>query len=368
MTGISRIGINHIRCIRHAEFTLHPNFTLLCGPNGSGKTSVLEAIHILSLARSFRTQNITKVISDDASKCSVIADYTDLSGGKKVIGVEKNREGDTLMRIDRQAIKTAAELTSLLPLRIISQESYSLIDGSSKGRRQLLDWLAFHVEPQFNQTWGMTQRLLKQRNALLKRKQGFDLNELNSWDTELSQCSEQINEFRTSAFNRFSAHFITYIAELLPSATLRLDLYKGWPEGQTLRESLFAGIERDRKLGYTHHSPNRADIAIKVGNKLAAECLSRGQKKILVYALVLAQVATLFSSLKEKHQQLRTLVLIDDMGAELDIKNQNLLLDTLARCNSQVLITGTELAWMKNAISPDRCKLFHVEQGAINLA
>lgn len=368
MTGISRISIKHIRCIHHAEFMLHPNFTLLCGPNGSGKTSVLEAIHILSMARSFRTQNIAKVISDDASKCSVIAEHTDLNGGKKIIGVEKSREGDTLMRIDRQTIKTAAELTSLLPLRIISQESYSLIDGSSRGRRQSLDWLAFHVEPQFNQTWSMTQRLLKQRNALLKKKHGFDVNELNTWDTELSQYSEQLNEFRMNVFRRFSEHFISHITELLPSVPLHLDLHKGWPENQTLKEALFAGIERDRKLGYTQHSPNRADIAIKTGSKSAAECLSRGQKKILVYAFVLAQVATLFSSLKEKHQQLRALVLIDDMGAELDTKNQSLLLDTLARCNSQVLITGTELAWMKQAISPDRRTLFHVERGVINLA
>lgn len=363
MSGLSQVCIHNIRCVKKAEFTLHPDFTLFYGQNGSGKTSLLEALHLLSLARSFRTPNINKVISDHSSSCSIGAEFMDDTGLERKLIVGRSRDGETRIQIDHQSIQTSAELTALLPVRVISQESHSLLDGPSKGRRQLIDWLAFHVEPQFNQCWGTTQRLLKQRNALLKNNV-FRHAELLSWDRELAQQSEKLNTQRQAVFEIFNVQFQKLLSDLLPASPLTLRLYQGWPEHHgSLQDCLSACVEQDRKLGYTQHSPNRADIVIKQGNKLAAECLSRGQKKLLVYALALAQIQTLSLLLKEQNRFIKILVLIDDIGAELDAKNQNLLLETLTRCNSQVVITGTELNWLYDTLGQGKCKMFHVEQG-----
>lgn len=362
MSGLSQVCIHNIRCVKKAEFTLHPDFTLFYGQNGSGKTSLLEALHLLSMARSFRTPNINKVISDLSPTCLISADFIDHTGLERKLHIGRGRDGETRIQINHQNIQSTAELTTLLPVRVISQESHALLDGPSKGRRQLIDWLAFHVEPQFNQIWSLVQRLLKQRNALLKHNI-ISQTELPSWDYELAKLSEELNAHRQNLFNIFKNQTQKLLENLLPQIPLTLKLYQGWPEHQSLPGCLRACIEQDRKLGYTQHSPNRADIVIKQGNKLATECLSRGQKKLLVYALALAQIETLSLLHKEQGRSIKVLVLIDDIGAELDSKNQSLLLEILARCNSQVVITGTELNWLYYTLGPGKCKMFHVEQG-----
>lgn len=360
---ISRLRIENIRCIQQAEIQPHSRFTLLSGPNGSGKSSFLEAVYLLGLARSFRTNNVKKLITDEKHECRVVADYVDWCGGDNRVGISKNRESNTLIRLNQRTLKTASELARILPVRIISQESFSLIDGSSKGRRQFIDWLAFHVEHQFNDTWVSVQRLIKQRNALLKQSVRLNSSELSIWDEELVFHAEQLDALRRCVFEAYMVNLFPLIEKLLPGIDITISLYRGWPAQLELAEVLRANVERDLKLGYTHSSPNRADMQLKVGAKLASECLSRGQKKLLVCALTLAQIVT-FSKLKNE-ERLPSIVLVDDIGAELDGANRHLLFETLDFCNSQVFVTGTEFNAPKTFLAKDSYKMFHVEQGSI---
>lgn len=361
--GISQLRIENVRCIHQAEIQPHPRFTLLDGPNGSGKSSFLEAVYLLGLARSFRTNNAKKLITDEKHECRVIADYVDCYGGDNRVGISKNRESNTLIRLNQRTLKTASELARILPVRIISQESFSLIDGPSKGRRQFIDWLAFHVEHQFNDTWVSTQKLIKQRNALLRQNTRFSSPELSIWDDELVFHAEQLDTLRHRVFEEYVGNLSPLIEKLLPGINISIARYRGWPTQLELAEVLRANIERDLKLGYTHSSPNRADIQLKVGAKLASECLSRGQKKLLVCALTLAQIVS-FSKLKNK-ERLPSIVLVDDISAELDGANRHLLFETLDICNSQVFVTGTEFDAPETFLAKDSYKMFHVEQGSI---
>jgi DNA replication and repair protein RecF len=363
---ISQLRIENVRCIQQAEIQPHPRFTLLSGPNGGGKSSFLEAVYLLGLARSFRTNNIKKLIADEKAECRVIADYFDWCGGENRVGISKNRESNTLIRLNQRTLKTASELARILPIRIISQDSFSLIDGPSKGRRQFIDWLAFHVEHQFNDAWVSVQRLLKQRNALLKQSLRPGSSELSIWDEELVYHSECLDALRRSVFEAYLENVSSLITKLLPGVDIGITLYRGWPEPLELAEALRANIERDLKLGYTHSSPNRADLQLKVGAKLASECLSRGQKKLLICALTLAQIIT-FSKLKDE-EKLPTTVLVDDIGAELDGANRQLLFETLDSCSSQVFVTGTEFHSPETFLAKDSYKMFHVEQGSITPA
>ncbi|MBL4606778.1 MAG: DNA replication/repair protein RecF [Pseudomonadales bacterium] len=361
--SISQLRIENVGCIQKVDINPHPRFTLLSGSNGSGKSSFLEAIYLLGLARSFRTNNIKNLISDEEKECRVIAEYSDASSTNNKIGISKSRESDTLIRLNQTTLKTASELARILPIRIITQESFSPIDGPSKGRRQFIDWLAFHVEHEFNDTWASVQRLIKQRNALLKQGSRLNVAELSVWDEKLSQCSEKLNVLRQNVFEKLVGNFTPLVSRLLPELNIGLKLNRGWPEQVELAAILRANIERDLKLGYTRNSPNRADLQLKVGDKPASEYLSRGQKKLLICALSLAQIVT-FSELKGE-EKLPSIVLIDDIGAELDVANRQLLFETLDACNSQVFVTGTELQTSKTFLEKDSYKMFHVEQGRI---
>lgn len=358
------IRINNIRCIAHAEITAHPKFNLLYGLNGSGKTSALEAIYLLGLARSFRTSRIRRVIADDSEQCSVFSSLLDKNNQEKTLGISKDNNGNTQIRLNRSPVKNASQLARILPIQIITQESFSLIDGPSKPRKQLLDWLGFHVEHQFNSTWLTVQRLLKQRNSLLRQSTSMlsCQSEMAVWDNELSIQSERLTVYRQNIFDEFKDNFQSVINKLLPHENIELSFYRGWSADKSLKDVLRASFERDVKLGYTQLSPNRADLIIKSDKVPASEKLSRGQKKLLVCAIILAQVVTLNERNKTDS---RCIVLLDDLNAELDADNQRLLCEILNDCDAQVFITGTDPGALKEALPNSNFNMFHVEQGSI---
>lgn len=364
--SITDIYIENIRCIENVELRPHEKFNFLSGPNGSGKSSFLEAVYLLGMARSFRTKNVKKIISDNKEECRVLAQYVDHAGTENRLGISKNRDSSTIIRLNQETLKTASLLARILPVRILSQESFTLIDGPSKERRQFIDWLGFHVEHRFNETWASVQRLIKQRNSLLRQGSSLNRAELGIWDAELSLQGEALTELRRRVFLSYMENAMPLLERLLPDIKIKLGFYQGWPESIGLEQSLSDNIERDVNLGYTHGSPNRADFHIRVGDKLASDCLSRGQKKLLVYALTLAQIIT-FSELKDDDKA-PSIILIDDIGAELDEHNCHLLIDTLDGSCSQVFITGTEPIVPETSLEKSSYKMFHVEQGSVTPA
>src|SRR5690606_32386393 len=130
--------------------------------NGSGKTSLLEAINLLGLGRSFRTHRAKPIIRNGEERLVVFGEV-ELDRSARV-GVEKTRHGETNIKVDGRVVLSAAELATQLPLVAINSDSFDLIGGSGKVRRQLLDWVTFHVEPSFLRIWRNAQHCLKQRN------------------------------------------------------------------------------------------------------------------------------------------------------------------------------------------------------------
>lgn len=359
---LKRLLIQNLRNLTSVDISPSPDVNLIYGENGSGKTSILEAINLLALGRSFRSHKHKALINYQQAAFTVFGKVHGDDHSEVPIGISRTQEGDAFFKVNGAAVPSAADLAVYLPVQVINSDTFLLLEGSPKVRRQFIDWLVFHVEPKFFPTWKAVQRCLKHRNSLLRRDR-IDGFELASWDHELVGLTETIDKFRAACITELSASLDKLLDEFVKVEGIKLVYYRGWDRETAYAEVLAAGIERDHRLRYTHLGSHRADLRITVRGQDAAEVLSRGQQKLLVCALKIAQ-GLVFNRLTGR----KCIYLVDDLPAELDEKHRALLVHWLDAMKTQVFVTGVEreilfASWRdKNQINP---KMFHVEQGRV---
>ena len=357
---LSLLEIQNLRNLTAIKIEPCPQFNLFYGPNGSGKTSLLEGIHYLSLGRSFRTRLNSRLINNQSNSFSIFgkiqSSYLTQSTS---VGLERHSNGEARIRINRADAKSILEVTKLLPIRLLYSESRLILTGPSKLRRQLIDWGVFHVEHQFFQHWQHARRALKQRNMVLRTKTGRAMAKI--WENELVQYSEQLNLFRKSHIELFQNVFMAVLPELLPDIDISIHYKPGWNEEIGLLSVLEQTWQRDLELGYTQHGPHRADLVIRVNKTVPAQdILSQGQQKLLVYALYLTQGILL------KEQTSKSCIyLLDDLPAELDSKNRARVAAMLQKIGAQIFITGVDKEELSLLLEGYQASLFRVEQGEI---
>ncbi|MCE3252608.1 MAG: replication/repair protein RecF [Cellvibrio sp.] len=335
---------------------------LIYGENGSGKTSILEAINLLALGRSFRSHKHKPLINHQQQSFTVFGRVHADDGSEVPIGISRHLDGDASFKANGVMVPSAADLAAYLPVQVINSDTFLLLEGSPKVRRQFIDWLVFHVEPNFFPAWKAIQRCLKHRNSLLRRDR-INPSELAPWDKELVDLTDTIHEFRCQCMVRFNETFAELLKEFINIDNIALSYYRGWDKEKLYSVVLTDSLERDKRQGYTQSGSHRADLKITVNGLDAAEVLSRGQQKLLVCALKIAQ-GYVFTRITGR----KSIYLVDDLPAELDEKHRALLVHWLDTMGTQVFITGVERetllsSWCdKTEITP---KMFHVEQGRV---
>jgi len=356
---LQKLIINQFRNIESATLTFNPKINLIVGENGSGKSSLLEAIYFLGLGRSFRTHLTSRVIQHEQNHFTL---YSEMNNQDNTlpIGLQKFKNGDTTLKINRQIVKKLSSLTQYLPIQLITPESYTLLSGSPKNRRAYLDWGVFYHDPVFYSNWSRIKRILKQRNAALKQCNAYK--ELQVWDNELCLLSEQISAQRANYFTKLQPLIEKTIADFLPEFTIKSQFFCGWDKNnKPLAQYLADNFQRDKQLGYTSIGPQKADLKIKINNLPVDDVLSRGQLKLLVYALRLAQ--GLFLNAIDNKQ---CVFLIDDFSSELDRSKQVILAKHIIESDAQVFISAISTNSIENLFT-QKCTLFHMEQGKITV-
>lgn len=357
---LSSLNISAVRNIADATLPGLGDINIIFGHNGAGKTTVLECIHMLALARSFRSTALKPLIQRDAEQCTVAARLQREGRGEIALGIRRSRSGAAEIRIDGEKMRSALQLAQTLPIQLINASSYMLVDGGPKLRRQFIDWGVFHVEQAFYNEWRRVQRALKQRNATLRA--GGGASDLAPWDKELTEAGEAIDSARDRYMRRFLPVFGQMLAQLADLEGISLDYARGWPQDQSLQQAMQESLLRDRARGLSHVGPHRADIRIQAQGVDAAQVLSRGQQKLLVCALRLAQTRCLF-----EQAATRCLLLVDDLPAEMDAGHQRRLCGLLASQGMQLFITCIDPGELRNFSWPADKDLrwFHVEHGEI---
>jgi DNA replication and repair protein RecF len=362
---VTRLDIAGLRRFRRVRLQPGPGLNLLTGDNGAGKTSVLEALHLMAYGRSFRGRVRDGLLGPSGQPLEIFVEWEapglDGQARRRRAGLRhtgQSWEG----RLDGAAVDSLGELCSALAVVTFEPGSHVLVSGSGEPRRRQLDWGLFHVEPGFLPLWRRYSRALRQRNVLLKARSRDG--ELESWEHELAQSGEPLGRYRQQYLERLLPHLQQLVADLLPEAGgARLGYQPGWRDQElSLADALLLARDRDLATGHTSVGPHRGDWRIEYEALPGRGALSRGQAKLTALALLLAQA--------RYHVQVRghwPVVALDDLASELDRRHQGGLLRMLADSGAQVLITGTEPPAALAALALQVTR-FHVEHGELGPA
>ena len=357
---VTRLDIAGLRRFERVNLKPGPGLNLLTGHNGAGKTSVLEALHLMAYGRSFRGRVRDGLIMQGAPAVEVFVEWQE--GSERVHRAGLRHTGQAWEgRLDGQTVTHLGELCAAFAVVSFEPGSHVLVTGGSEARRRLLDWGLFHVEPAFLPLWRRYARALKQRNALLKAH--APARELDVWDHELVESGEPISHHRQRYLDNWLPRLQSAAANLLPAGgSATLVFLPGWRDELSLADALLLARERDRVVGHTSVGPHRADWRVDYRDLPGREALSRGQAKLTALALLLSQA--------EQHAALRgdwPVVALDDLASELDRPHQRRVLEWLLASGAQAFVTGTEpppaFAEMPDLASITR---FHVEHGQLH--
>ncbi len=358
--SLTHLEITHFRNLISAQIQpLVQGFNFIIGSNGSGKTSLLEAIYYLSLGRSFRSTVTDRIIHFSAHKLSLFANIGSQQAVFDALGLERHTDGALTIRINGKDALSITDSANLLPVQLMDSNCHHLLDGGPVVRRKFLDWGIFYKNPDFLRNWRQFDRLLKQRNAALRRQ--CARKELSAWTSELILHAVSMDEMRRDYVKQFIPCLQAIIAELLDIADLKIAYLPGWDQEQTYARVLERSLDKDFQLGYTQYGPQKADLKILINGVPAKDILSRGQQKLFVCAMIIARGTLLWSGITR-----RPIYLVDDLPSELDATSRSKLLALLSKQEAQIFVTAVDRESLGSSIANDLMKMFHVEHGNVS--
>lgn len=324
-----RLKLQHHRNLATQSLEFHPRWNLITGANGSGKTALLEALYLLGRGKSFRSPKPRHWIAHGQSALLLYAEFERL-GQRHRVGFSHSGQ-EFRIHINEQNQPQSA-LVQLLPVQLINHERLNLALASPDVRRRLLDYGVYYATPDFLPQWQRYQRALKQINAGLRQQWAWT--KLSAWYEILAHAGETIHAQRQHYLAQLQSALNHYHHHLGGFEIIELRYQRGYPDEVSLFDWLARQFERDRKQAYLKDGIHRADMSFYADGQNIAQRYSRGEQKTLMSALLLAQ-----SSLIGEQTGVVPMMLVDDLGAELDGERQTLLLQLLQASGAQCFVS-----------------------------
>lgn len=356
---VTRLTSSGLRRFDSLAIQPEPGLNLVTGDNGAGKTSLLEAMHLMAYGRSFRGRVRDGLVRTGAEAVEVFVEWQEGDDGRRRRAGLRHTGQSWTGRLDGQAVAQLGELCAALAVVSFEPGSHALVTGGGEPRRRFMDWGLFHVEPLFLPLWRRYARGLKQRNALLKS--GVGGAQLDAWDHELAEAGEPLARHRQQYLEQLQLRLLEVADSLAPALGLaNIDYLPGWRSNElSLADALLLARDRDRALGYTSVGPHRADWRIDYAAHPNREALSRGQAKLSALSALLAQAEDYARRRKEW-----PIIALDDLSSELDRKHQSRVLQRLCASGAQIFVTGTESPPALHDLEVPVTR-FHVEHGVV---
>ena len=383
---ISRLSLTNFRNLVELKLDLPPAVSVFYGANAQGKTTLLEAIYLLAIARSYRAENEREVVNFQSAT----------EGGQALVGGIVEKEGERLavyvgyqsvphsaglqdsgtkrytvrkeIRVSRVR-RTATELVGMVNAVLFTAEDIQLVFGPPSGRRRYLDILISQADNQYLKGLQRYQKVVQQRNQLLRlvRDGRAAPDELEFWDGELVREGAFLIWKRHEAMGTLRPWCAQRHGELSGlDEDFRLEYRPSVPVGEdatvtenNFREALASAQSKERATGVTAAGPHRDDFSLLINQVDMGTFASRGQARTIALTLRLAEAAYLSSVRQEA-----PIILLDDVLSEMDSSRRLLVLEQLTQYQ-QVLITTTDLEPVQDFFGP-AASYFRVGEGKVS--
>lgn len=334
---LRRITLQHFRNVAFADLALAGDRHFFVGPNGQGKTNLLEAAGFLFALRSFRTADNRALIAHGQPEAAIACELTHERRGDTRVLI-KLRPGGKEVTCDDDRVPRLADYLGHFPAVVFSSQDQLLVRGSPGTRRRWLDLVLAATDAAYFTTLQNYHRALAGRNALLKRS--ASASELLAFEHPLADAAASLTASRTTGIQILSTHVAAAYARLADDLEPAAFTYA--PDAIAIDAAAWAALfernrPRDLVMKTTLAGPHRDDCELRVSNRPAREFASEGQQRSLALSLRLAEVEYLAT-----HTGVQPLLLADDVLGELDPDRRRRFWEALGE-NRQVIATGTSL-------------------------
>ena len=339
---IRELRVNNVRPYGLYSAQLNPGITLILGPNGTGKTTLLESLHDLLQGTSFKGRDRDMIAHGHTKSHMLLVDNS---------GLERRAQlevlfDDKLKKVFNIEQKNTARLPAKhrAPVVLFEPDELRLLSSSPQRRRQFFDGILSRLHPQYATALSRYQRVVLQRNELLKHQADTSAanwdSHLFTWDIKFTELADVIISYRQAFIALANEHLSGIYSAMAGSKNeVTLSYSSNLPKNnyaQNLLKQLEHRRHADAMRGFTSLGPHRDDFLVSLNGHPASETASRGEMRTIMLACKLLEV-----QLQEEAYASKPLILMDDVFSELDSNREQQLMNALQ--DYQTIITATDL-------------------------
>lgn len=335
---IKDLKLKNFRNHTNRKFSFDDKLTVILGTNGSGKTNILEAIHVMASGKSQRARYDIDLINYDQTFCSIEANILNQQDQYSLeMQILRN---DTVSNLSSKTVKvnkvpkSISAFTGVFNVVLFTPEDISIITGSPAERRKFLDFLLSQTDREYKRNLSSYTKALRQRNRLLEQinEQGYGKNQLDFWNEQVCKFGTDICEKRAQFVDYTNSQLPTVLGKLEKNGSHAKVIYK---DSKIDAERLAKYQDKEIAAKSTLIGPHREDFEIEFKGHNVAEFGSRGQQRTILLSLKLIEIDFI-----EYTKQERPALLLDDIFSELDDLHRQTVFDVIGM--QQTIITSAE--------------------------